>query len=281
MNDGGCDEPADDACPATYRDCDDPVVEEPEPDQPVEEPVDEPDDLCERKHWRGRPRRRAGVPILRGLVARTWQELFDTGAEAPPPSPAGDGEPERRGFFKRLRENMSKTREAIGAELQTTVFQSLDDEAFERLEETLIYADVGAPTTAKIVERLETGGRQRRPPGRRGAGDAPARAARRDRARGRRHDPAHGAADRDPRDGRERQREDDHDREDGLAPPEGARPLRAARRRRHLPRGRLGAARAVGASEQAARSCAARRARTRRRSSTTRSRPAARAATTW
>src|SRR4029453_2979301 len=29
-------------------------------------------------------------------------------------------------------------------------------EAFERLEETLIYADVGAPTTAKIVERLET-----------------------------------------------------------------------------------------------------------------------------
>ena len=50
---------------------------------------------------------------------------------------------------------MSKTRQAIGAELQTTIFQSLDDEAFERLEETLIYADVGAPTTAKIVERLE------------------------------------------------------------------------------------------------------------------------------
>ena len=35
------------------------------------------------------------------------------------------------------------------------MFQSLDDEAFERLEETLIYADVGAPTTATIVERLE------------------------------------------------------------------------------------------------------------------------------
>ena len=51
---------------------------------------------------------------------------------------------------------MKKTREALGAELQATVFQSLDDEAFEQLEETLIYADVGAPTTAKIVERLET-----------------------------------------------------------------------------------------------------------------------------
>jgi fused signal recognition particle receptor len=89
-------------------------------------------------------------------VARSWQELFDTGADEAPAVIPDDGEPERRGFFRKLRENMSKTREAFGAELQATAFQSLDDEAFERLEETLIYADVGAPTTAKIVERLET-----------------------------------------------------------------------------------------------------------------------------
>ena len=50
---------------------------------------------------------------------------------------------------------MSKTRQALGAELQASMFQSLDEEAFEHLEETLIYADVGAPTTAAIVERLE------------------------------------------------------------------------------------------------------------------------------
>src|SRR3954469_3107006 len=88
-------------------------------------------------------------------MARTWQELFETGDDFPTAPAVDDGEPERRGFFRRLRANMAKTREAIGAELQTTMFQSLDDEAFERLEETLIYADVGAPTTAKIVERLE------------------------------------------------------------------------------------------------------------------------------
>jgi fused signal recognition particle receptor len=85
-------------------------------------------------------------------MARTWQELFDIGGAPAAPGPA---EPERRGFFSRLRDNMSKTRQAFGAELQATMFQTLDDEAFERLEETLIYADVGAPTTAKIVERLE------------------------------------------------------------------------------------------------------------------------------
>jgi fused signal recognition particle receptor len=87
-------------------------------------------------------------------VTRTWQELFVTGGDASP-TPESESEPERRGFLRRLRENMSKTRQALGAELQATVFQSLDDEAFERLEEALIYADVGAPTTAAIVERLE------------------------------------------------------------------------------------------------------------------------------
>jgi fused signal recognition particle receptor len=86
-------------------------------------------------------------------MARSWQELFATG-EVPTDEDAPAAE-ERGGFFRRLRENMSKTRQALGAELQATMFQSLDDEAFERLEETLIYADVGAPTTAKIVERLE------------------------------------------------------------------------------------------------------------------------------
>jgi fused signal recognition particle receptor len=88
-------------------------------------------------------------------VPRTWQELFQTGAppaDEPDAGPEGDG----RGLFRRLRDNLSKTRQAFGAELQATVFQSLDDEAWERLEETLIYADVGAATTAEVVGRLET-----------------------------------------------------------------------------------------------------------------------------
>jgi fused signal recognition particle receptor len=87
-------------------------------------------------------------------MPRTWHELFITGENPPPPE--AEETDQRRGFFRRLRENLSKTREALGAELQATVFQNLDDESWERLEETLIYADVGATTTAKIVERLET-----------------------------------------------------------------------------------------------------------------------------
>jgi fused signal recognition particle receptor len=89
-------------------------------------------------------------------MARSWQELFVTGEDAPEARAAAESPEERRGFFRRLRENLSKTRQALGAELQASVFQTLDDEAWERLEETLIYADVGAATTARIVERLET-----------------------------------------------------------------------------------------------------------------------------
>ena len=87
-------------------------------------------------------------------MARSWRELFVTGQEAD--APAEEPEERRRGFFRRLRENLAKSRQALGAELQATVFDTLDDEAWERLEETLIYADVGASTTARIVERLET-----------------------------------------------------------------------------------------------------------------------------
>src|SRR5436190_22136 len=93
-----------------------------------------------------------------GAMPRTWPELVLTDRDLPADN---GGEPEgqeqrRGGFFRRLRESMSKTRDALGAEIQATVFGPLNDETWERLEETLIYADVGAQTTAKIVERLET-----------------------------------------------------------------------------------------------------------------------------
>ncbi len=83
-----------------------------------------------------------------------WRDLFVVdGATAPEPAPADPQE--RRGFFRRLRENMVKTREALATEIQATLFDKLDDATWERLEEALIMADVGAATTAKIVAQLE------------------------------------------------------------------------------------------------------------------------------
>jgi fused signal recognition particle receptor len=89
-------------------------------------------------------------------VPRDWSEVF-VGADGAPAEPQGERAPEqRRGFFRRLRENLSKTRTALGAELQATLFEGdLDAETWERLEEALIMADVGARTTAHVVSRLE------------------------------------------------------------------------------------------------------------------------------
>ena len=50
---------------------------------------------------------------------------------------------------------MSKTRQALGSEIQATLFGALDAETWERLEEALIMADVGASTTASVVQTLE------------------------------------------------------------------------------------------------------------------------------
>jgi fused signal recognition particle receptor len=87
-------------------------------------------------------------------VPRDWSDLFTTG-EPDPATTADRGGRERGGLFRRLRENLSKTRRALGGEIQATLFQTLDEHTWERLEEALIMADVGATATASVVETLE------------------------------------------------------------------------------------------------------------------------------
>jgi fused signal recognition particle receptor len=87
-------------------------------------------------------------------VPRDWADVFITGASIEAGDAAEGGE-RRRGFFGRLRESLSKTRQALGSEIQATLFQTLDEHTWERLEEALIMADVGAVTTASVVQALE------------------------------------------------------------------------------------------------------------------------------
>lgn len=95
-------------------------------------------------------------------MPREWKDLFITGDYVAVVGEASGHEPDeaqperRRGMFKRLRESLGKTRQAFSAELRSTLFDTLDEHTWERLEELLIYADVGARTTAKVVGRLES-----------------------------------------------------------------------------------------------------------------------------
>jgi fused signal recognition particle receptor len=82
-------------------------------------------------------------------LARSWGELLGE-AET-----SADEEEERSGFFSRLRDSLGKSRRALVGQLAAVAFDPDDDEAWERLEEALIFADVGVPTTAELVRRLE------------------------------------------------------------------------------------------------------------------------------
>ncbi len=99
-------------------------------------------------------------------MARDWSELFITGEDdraggavgadgAQDAEGGGRGARQRGGLLRRLRESMAKTRQALGSEIQATLFGVLDEQTWERLEEALIMADVGASTTASVVQTLE------------------------------------------------------------------------------------------------------------------------------
>jgi fused signal recognition particle receptor len=85
-------------------------------------------------------------------VARSWAELLGEENAAP------EEDEERAGFFTRLRDSLSKSRHALTHQLAVAAFDPADDEAWERLEEALIAADVGVPATAELVRRLEARG---------------------------------------------------------------------------------------------------------------------------
>jgi fused signal recognition particle receptor len=83
----------------------------------------------------------------------SWQEAFDLGDREIPD--AGPKEEERAGVFRRLREGLTRSRQALTAELSSSFTERIDDSTWEQIEEALILADVGAPTTAAVVRKLE------------------------------------------------------------------------------------------------------------------------------
>ncbi|MGH2957840.1 MAG: signal recognition particle-docking protein FtsY [Solirubrobacterales bacterium] len=82
-----------------------------------------------------------------------WSEAFDLG-EAGAGS-AAIGTEQREGVLRHLRERLSRSRKALTAELSASLTDRIDEGTWERLEEALILADVGAKTTAAVVQRLE------------------------------------------------------------------------------------------------------------------------------
>jgi fused signal recognition particle receptor len=88
-------------------------------------------------------------------VATSWRQAFDLGDGVVSDDEETDAPDAGGGRLRRLRERLRTSRQALTAELTASVVDRLDDADWERLEEALILADVGARTTAEIVEKLE------------------------------------------------------------------------------------------------------------------------------
>jgi fused signal recognition particle receptor len=82
-------------------------------------------------------------------VPRSWGQLLGD-SDAP-----AETDETQRGFFGRLRDSLGKSRRALTEQLQVAAFDPTDDASWERLEEALIYGDVGVRATAELIRRLE------------------------------------------------------------------------------------------------------------------------------
>src|SRR5919206_3557729 len=89
------------------------------------------------------------LTLRSGPMARSWAELL--GEE----DAAAESEEQRGRFFSRLRDSLGKSRRALTEQIAVAAFDPTDDEAWERLEEALIAADVGVSATAQLVRRLQ------------------------------------------------------------------------------------------------------------------------------
>ena len=88
---------------------------------------------------------------------------FDDASEAPAAEEEPSAEEEqpakkekKKGFFKRLAEGLSKTRNNI-SESWNNLFKAneIDDDFYEELEETLVMSDMGFETTERIIDDLK------------------------------------------------------------------------------------------------------------------------------
>src|SRR6059036_4095383 len=82
-------------------------------------------------------------------MPRSWAQLLGD-SDAP-----AETEEQQRGFFSRLRGSLGKSSRALTEQIVVAAFDPEDDASWERLEEALIYADVGVRATAELIRRLE------------------------------------------------------------------------------------------------------------------------------
>ena len=68
---------------------------------------------------------------------------------------------EKKGFFKRLVEGLTKTRDNVVSKIDEIFsgFSSIDDDFYDEIEEILVMGDIGINATTSIIEDLRAKGK--------------------------------------------------------------------------------------------------------------------------
>ncbi|OBW90941.1 cell division protein FtsY [Gallibacterium genomosp. 3] len=132
-----------------------PAITEPEkqPEQDVAESTVVTETLSEHQS-------ETAIEDITNQLDPTTEENKATTTLEPEPEPEPSKietqeKPTKQGFFSRLVQGLVKTKQNIGAGfLNFFSGKKIDDDLFEELEEQLLIADVGVPTTSKIINNL-------------------------------------------------------------------------------------------------------------------------------
>ena len=88
-------------------------------------------------------------------MTKSWHEVFK-GVEGPAPEGVEEEVEEKKSrWLSRFREGLTKSRQTMQRQLSAIMFDKLDADVWEQLEETLIFADCGVASTVEIVDRME------------------------------------------------------------------------------------------------------------------------------
>jgi fused signal recognition particle receptor len=83
-------------------------------------------------------------------------KLFDDQRDAPAPPDAESESGSKRGFFDRMKQAVSRTRESLSSRIEGIVAltRAVDEKSLENLENALLASDIGLPTTTVILDAL-------------------------------------------------------------------------------------------------------------------------------
>jgi fused signal recognition particle receptor len=88
-------------------------------------------------------------------LTHNWSDVFiGIGGDAVVHEPA-EAEDTGGSWLAQLRDGLAKSRKALQQQFSAVLFDRFNEDLWERIEEALIYADVGVDTTISIVKALE------------------------------------------------------------------------------------------------------------------------------